>query len=259
MSGPDATLGAELAARPHCAVGLIVTGEGERDFLPNLFTGLMQRAGCSFRVKRRVGQKSPITSEARKLSMVGAGRTIPTADEEQIGLEARRFLRNQPAHFLILIDDVERTRRPVIDRVFRRYRSALDTMLSESERERASVHFFANMLEAYYFAHSQAVNQALMISVLNQDWPYDVESIGHPKAQLKGLFQGFDERAHGALIVPLLDLDHILSNPRTCAFLRSLFGWCVSRLCAHAQCWDPDLRQRYQLQDGLREPLTNGQ
>src|SRR2546428_9048826 len=87
----------------HCVIGLIVTGEGERDFLPDLFRSLMQRAACSFRVLRRIGQRSPITSSVRRLAMVGSGQTIPTNDEQEIGLPARRFLRNKPCHFVILI------------------------------------------------------------------------------------------------------------------------------------------------------------
>ena len=191
--------------------------------------------------------------------MVGSGQTIPDKDEQEIGLPARRFLRGEPAHCVILIDDVEQARRPVIDQIFRRYRTALDIMLTAPERARASVHFFANMLEAYYFAHSAAVNQALGTTVLAQDWAEDVESIGHPKGELKNRVQGFDERAHGALILPLLDLDHVLSNPQTCAFLRSLFGWSVRQLCDCAQVWDAELPQRYQLQNGVREALTNAQ
>lgn len=259
MNGTNVVIETEPPARPHCVVGLLVTGKGERDFIQHLFVSLMKRAGCSFKVVRRIGQRSPITSGARRLAMVGTGKSIPTNDEQEIGLEARRFLRNQPARFLILIDDVEEARRPVIDQVFHRYRIAIDTMLSEEERRRASVHFFANMLEAYYFAHCAAVNKALGATVLAQDWPGDVESIRHPKGKMKHLFAGFDERAHGKNIVPLLDLDHILSNPQTCAFLRSLFGWCVRQLCANAPVWEGELSRCYQLETGAHEALTNNQ
>ncbi len=71
-----------------------------------------------------------------------------------------------------------------------------------------------------------------------------------------GEFQGFDEREHGAKIVPLLNLDHILDRPETCAFLRSLFGWCVGRLTESADLWDNQLTTRYQLETGRQEAAT---
>lgn len=243
----------------HCIFGLIVTGKGEREFLPYLFRSLPLRANCSFRVIARIGQRNPITSEKRQLKMVGCGKTIPDRDQNEIGLPARGFLQNHPNRFLILIDDVEADRRPRIDQVFARYRLALDTMLGDGEKSRVAVHFLANMLEAYYLANSAAVNQALGTTVLDADHAGDVEEIPHPKNQLKGLFHGFDEKDDGAKIVPLLDLDHVLNNPETCAFLRSLFGWCVGRLSESAEQWDPDLSVRYQLEQGIREPLTRDQ
>lgn len=244
---------------PHCSFGLIVTGKGERDFLPAFFGQLMQKAGCSFKVIGCVGQRSPIRSPARILTMVGCGKTIPDRDEEEIGLPARRFLRGHTCHFVIMIDDVEESRRPVIAQVFERYRTALDTMLRPAERQRAAVHFFANMLEAYYFGHSAAVNHALETVVVEADFAGDVELIGHPKGELKRLFPGFDERAHGAIIVPLLDLEHIVANPATCAYLRSLLGWCVRQLQRYGQVWDPNLGLCFQLKNGVRERLTDNQ
>ena len=47
--------------------------------------------------------------------------------------------------------------------VFGRYRAALDTVLSEDQARRAAVHFFVNMLEAYYFADTRAVNSMLTV------------------------------------------------------------------------------------------------
>jgi hypothetical protein len=172
----------------HCVFGLIVTGKGERDFLPSLFRHLMGRAGCSFRVIGCLGQRNPITSPAKQLQMVGAGKKIPDKDAEQIGLPARRFLNQSPCHFVVLLDDVELARRPVIARVFQRYRLAFDTILSPATRPKAAVHFFANMLEAYYFADSAAVNQALGTTVLPADHNGDVELIDHPKNKIKHLF-----------------------------------------------------------------------
>jgi hypothetical protein len=132
-------------------------------------------------------------------------------------------------------------------------------MLQPEEQVRASVHFFANMLEAYYFAHSAAVNRALGTTILWADHDGDVEIIGHPKGDLKNLFPGFDEREHGASIVALLNLEHILGNPNTCAYLRSLLDWCVRQLQTNCQIWDSNLGQCFQLQGGNREHLTSNQ
>jgi hypothetical protein len=191
--------------------------------------------------------------------MVGRGQDILPKDEEEIGLEARRFLRQQPCHFVILIDDVEYARRPILTQVFARYRAVLDTMLLPEEKLRGAVHFFANMLEAYYFAHSQAVNDALGTTVLTADATGDVEQIQHPKNDLKRLHPGFDEKSDGANIIAALDLDRILNTPATCAFLRSLFGWCVRQLQSNCPVYDLELHTRYQLQNGSQAQLTRAQ
>ena len=57
--------------------GLIVTGEGEEEFLPKLFRSLEATGRCSFRVIRRIGQRSPIRSPRRQLRMIGSGKLIP--------------------------------------------------------------------------------------------------------------------------------------------------------------------------------------
>ena len=243
----------------HCTFGLIVTGEGEREFLPSLFRTLMERAGCSFKVVRRIGQRGPVTSPPRILKMVGCGRRIPTRDEDEIGLPARRFLREKPCRFVLLIDDAEASRRPKLAPVFHRYRQALDALLDPAERGRASVHFLANMLEAYYFADSRAVNAALDATVLPADHAGDVEDIGHPKGKLKATYPAFDEKAHGGEIVKRLDLDRVLDGPTTCAFLRAMFAWCVVRLVAHCPVHDPHLQTRYQLPSGVKAELTSNQ
>jgi hypothetical protein len=78
-------------------VGLIVTGEGEEQFLPRFLRALLIDGDCTFEVVRRIGQRSEVRSPARRLRMVGSGKVIPTIDEEQIGLPARRFL-TEPRH-----------------------------------------------------------------------------------------------------------------------------------------------------------------
>ena len=88
---------------------------------------------------------------------------------------------------------------------------------------RAAVHFLVNMLEAYYFADANAVNDVLGTSV--EDFDGDVETIANPKAELKGVFPRFNEKEHGSQIVRQLDVAHVLSRPDACASLRTMFIW----------------------------------
>ncbi len=153
--------------------------------------------------------------------------------------------------FVILVDDLEHDRSPQAAEVFQRYRKAIDTMLtSEEHRARASVHFLVNMLEAYYFAHAEAVNKVLGTNL--SDFDGDVETIRHPKNDLKGLYPKFDEVEHGREIVNHLDLVHVLSNPETCRWLRTLFGWCSRAL-------GREFTDVYQLKEGLYSDITKYQ
>jgi hypothetical protein len=246
----------------HCQFGLIVTGHGEQDFLPGLFSELTSKAGCSFKVLRKVGQRKPI-GERKRQKMVGRGGRSPTKDEEEIGIPVRLFLRGQPCHFVILIDDVESDRRPELDAIWNRYRTALDTLLTPDERSRASVHFLANMLEAYYFADSNAVNTAFTVPLLANDAGGDVEQIRNPKNDLKNLARSagvsFDEVIDGRKIVSKLNVSHILSEPSRCAFLRALFGWCVRKLMENCPVWDESLASDFHLAEGVHAPLTGKQ
>jgi hypothetical protein len=159
--------------------------------------------------------------------MVGAGKTIPDRDVAEIGLPARRFLQ-QSDTFVIVLDDLEKERENIHAAVFDRYRQVLDSILPHELRWRASVHFFVFMLEAYYFADAKAINGVLGTELA--DYQGDVETIEHPKNELKRQSPGFDEITHGAQIVRQLDVRHVLSNPATCASLRSTFKWCASVL-----------------------------
>ena len=205
-------------------VGLIVTGETEERCLADLFRILTSQGTCSFRVIRRVGQRSPITSEKRKLKMVGSGKTIPNRDADQIGMTARQYMTNG-GDYVMLVDDLESERSSQAKAVFDRYRLALDTILPADLVGKAAVHFLVNMLEAYYFADSKALN-----SVLETDWQDfdgDVETIRHPKNELKARHPDFDEKEHGPSIVAALDVMHILARPDACASLRTMFAWAV--------------------------------
>ena len=228
--------------------GLIVTGRGEEAFLPHLFRSLAATGRCSFQVIRRIGQRSAIISEKRILRMVGTGQRIPNKDATDIGLPARRYLAS-PATFVILVDDLEAKRKPHSQAIFQRYRDALDRMLGE-QRHRASVHFLVNMLEAYYFADANAINAVLKTNL--EDFEADVETIPHPKNKLKRHCASFDEIEHGKEIVAKLRVQHVLSRRKTCASLRTLFGWCSNAI-------GQTPTDEYELVRGLYSELTKKQ
>lgn len=230
--------------------GMLVTGKGEEQFLPRLARALTVDGRCSFRVIRRIGQRSPVVSEKRKLRMVGSGMSIPNLDMTEIGLPARNFLSSHASSFVLLVDDLEHDRRSIWPDVFDRYRSALDAALPPSLQKRASVHFLVNMLEAYYFAHSDAVNEALGTHIADHDG--DVEEIRHPKNDLKLQVANFDESQDGAKIVALLDIERVLDNPSTCASLRTMFKWCTLVMGG-------PITDRFQLRTGQCSPVTGGQ
>ena len=226
--------GAEAAEWRHYRFGLIVTGETEEHCLPDLFRVLASQGNCSFTVIRRIGQRSPIKSARRKRKMVGTGKTIPNRDAEQIGFPARRFL-SLAGDFVMLVDDLEASRSEDVKEVFSRYRLALDTILGERMSAQAAVHFLVNMLEAYYFADANAVNQVLNTDL--EDFDGDVETIRHPKNKLKSIFAGFDEKEHGPLIVRSLDVRHVLAHEERCASLRTMFEW--ASVAIHKTSWLP--------------------
>jgi hypothetical protein len=229
--------------------GLIVTGKTEAKHLPRLFDSLTTPGTCYFEVIRKIGQRSPITSNRKKLKMVGTGQKIANKDEADISLPARQYLTQNLNSYVLLIDDLEQDRREEFAEVFNRYRSALDTILLK-QKQRASVHFLVNMLEAYYFADSSAVNSVLGTSL--DDHNDDVEDIPHPKNELKSIYRDFDEIEHGGKILACLNTEKVLSNPDTCASLRTLFTWCW-------QCLQQPQTNLYQYLNGKLNSITQVQ
>ena len=228
--------------------GLIVTGKTEEQCLADLFRCLAATRICSFEVIRRVGQRSP-RSEKRRLQMVGRGKKIPDKDETEIGLPARRYLSSDD-RFLLLIDDLEADRADSIQETFDRYRLALDTILTDSQSRRASVHFLVNMIEAYYFADSKAVNTVLSTTL--DDYKGDVETISNPKSRIKKLCPGFDVVVDGCRIVGSLSVSHVLSREDTCSSLRTIFAW-IYKAIGEPEC---ELRQ---VLAGRYSDVTKGQ
>ena len=181
--------------------------------------------------------------------MIGSGKLIPDRDAEEIGLPSRNFLSSDDRYVLV-IDNLEEGRSTDIQRLFDRYRLALDTMLPEDQTHRASVHFLVNMLEAYYFADAQAVNAVLGIDLV--DCEGDVETIRNPKSRLKSLCPGFNEREHGRQIVERLSVPHVLSRADACCSLRTIFAWIYTAI------EEPDCEIR-PLLDGCHNETTRGQ
>ena len=225
-------------------IGLLVTGRGEAIFAPVLLRAL----GCGFTVIYRFDQLPPIPSRTKLLKMVGTGQLLEDK-EGKIGLMAAAYLRTE-GRFAILIDDLEHDRRPQAETLFARYRTALHSNLGDSWKFRASVHFFVNMIEAYYFADASAINDALGLQL--EDHAGDVEEIRHPKNDLKRLKKDFKEIDDAREIVRRLDLGRVLADPDTCASLRTLAKW-----CCRASGRTPD--GRFQLARGRLNPLTAGQ
>lgn len=228
--------------------GLIVTGKAEERCLPDLFRSMAATGVCSFRVIRRIGQRSP-RSAKRRLQMIGRGKAIPDKDETEIGLPARRYL-SSDSEFVLLVDDLEAGRSDCMQEIFDRYRRALDTILTRSQSRRASVHFLINMLEAYYFADSRAVNLILDTDI--DDYEGDVETLRNPKRRMKDLAPGFDAVEDGCRIIGSLELAHVLSRTDACSSLRTMFAW-IHRAIGEPEC---DLGQ---FLVGRHNDVTKGQ
>lgn len=239
--------------------GLIVTGKGEVGHLPKLFKSLMTTGMCHFEVIQRTGQRSPITSDKKRLKMVGSGKIIPDRDVSEIGLPARRYLSSSSCHFVIIIDDLEHDRRDKAVQVYERYRAILENVLTPEQKRCASVYFLVNMLEAYYFADAQAVNTVLKLDPPLEDFAEDVETIPHPKGELKRLHNGFREIDDGGKILEIIDIEKVLSRPETCAHLRTLFAWCVKVLEPHPYFNDFALHNKYCLNEGIMSEITRVQ
>lgn len=201
--------------------GLIVTGHTEERCLLDLFRIMQATGACTFRVIRRIKQRSP-RSKQNQLRMVGSGKQIPDRDATDIGLPARRFLTSDDM-FVLLVDDLEANRSDRIREIFDRYRSALDTMLLPGQAGRASVHFLVNMLESYFFANSDAVNSVLGTEL--EDYDGDVETMRNPKARMKSIQPGYKVIDDGCAIVRCLDVAHVLSRRDACSSLRTMFAW----------------------------------
>lgn len=230
---------------------LVVTGIGEEDFLPALFRSLASSRLCRFEVIRRIDQLTPSKT---RLRTVGSSARISAKDED-LALWIRGYLSRASDVFILIVDDLEYDRRTQCEAVYDRYRDILNRHLLESDRRRASVHFLVNMLEAYYFAHPEAVTEALGLTSPFPHRSGDVEEIRNPKSEIRQLLSSeygldFDEIRDGERIVRKLELDIILSDPETCASLRTLVSWCHEKMEDHPLYVTLDWKERFHLEFG---------
>jgi len=231
--------------------GLIVTGEGERQFIARLFRSLQSEYPCDFEVFRRIGQRSPRSQPPASLTVTGTGKRVPTKDETEIGSAALAYMQQHREAFVIVLDDLEWDRRNDAERVFGRYREALDAVLGTCGLSHAaSVHFFVMMLEAYYLACPDVLEITLGVGFPQPNG--DVEAVRSPVGTIKDRCPGFDKIKDGSRIVPQLDVPAILRDPNTCASLRTLFAWCVRAMGG-------EFEHRYRLADGKLYHATKDQ
>lgn len=92
-----------------------------------------------------------------------------------------------------------------------------------------------------------------------EDFEGDVETIRHPKGDLKKLVEGFREVQDGGKIIDQLDVEHVLSNPKTCKSLRTIFAWCAKALENHSLSGEFSLQEKFHLNDGELSDVTKGQ
>ena len=246
-----------------CHFGLLVTGRGEAEFLPNFLRALTQTGHCTFEVIRKFEQRAPKSSK-KALRANGSQKNLPDRDTRDFGFPAREYVHRSENHFVLLVDDLEHAtvRQDKEGAKFLRYREALDTILGK-DAHRASVHFLQFMVEAYYFGDPDSVKQVTGVSptlegvkfaeeVKNAPEHGNIEGIRHPKSELKKQIKGFKGTTHGHEICNQIDMDHVLHDPRTCASLRTLFVWCTSVM-------REPLTERFCLTTGVQSVLTGKQ
>jgi hypothetical protein len=231
--------------------GLLVTGRTEEKHLSKLFSHLQNQhevqGHCHFEVIRFVNQLRP-KKKKQPINIIGKNKAIPDK-ATHIGFAARKYINKSEHHHVLLIDDLEYEWKEQAFDVFQVYREIFDVIL-KAKKNRAAVHFLVYMLEAYYFADANAINSVLSTDL--KDYEADVETIRHPKGQLKRLFKGFDEIQHGGQILSLLDVEHVLSNKENCASLRTLYQWCWEKMGQVAT-------KKYQLLNGKLSEVTRSQ
>ncbi|MBA4030118.1 MAG: hypothetical protein C0478_04380 [Planctomyces sp.] len=244
---------------------LFVTGQGEETFLASFFRQLRHfESGEVIITAEYAFPQITVPTNAKKLAK--NGREVLEKIDKATIKKIRPWLLISTQHYAVLVDDLETGRRTVAETQFNFYREQIHRILDTKPeiKNRFSVHFFVNMVEAYYFNHPEVVNDVCGTSLTAQ--PGDVENIRHPKGRLKELVsqlergRKFDEMVDGTAIAKKLDLQKVLDNSEHCRALRTLVAW----------IWEAMGRKRgeeYQLQKGhywevtasqLKEPPLEG-
>lgn len=233
---------------------LFVTGEGEEAFLATFFRQLRHfESGDVIITADYAFPQITVATSAKKLAKHGK-EVLEKIDKAAVK-KIRPLLLTSTEHYAVLVDDLETERRFLAESQFNFYQEQIHRILDARPeiKNRFSVHFFVNMIEAYYFKHPEVANE--VCGTLLDEHPGDVENIRHPKNRLKDLVskldrgQKFDEVVHGAAIAKKLDLPKVLEHPQHCRALRTLVAW----------IWEAIGRERgkeYQLQHGLYWDVT---
>ena len=172
---------------PFFHFGLLVTGRTEEKHIPKLFSSLQTQpevqGRCHFEVIRFINQRRP--KKKTPINMIGQDDKVIPDKAIHIGFATRKYINKSEYHYVLLIDDLEYEWKELIQDVFQLYRDIFDVILKK-KKHRVAIHFFVYMLEAYYFADANAIN--LVLSTDLKDYESDVETIRHPKDELKTLF-----------------------------------------------------------------------
>ena len=235
-------------------IGFLVTGKSELG-VDKFFRQLATTGGCHFPAHRWIKQyrlkKEAPTKPIKPLTPIDSKKKVPDKYFSDIGVPARQL----NCDFVVLIDDLEHDWRDRQSDVYGLYRDALNSAFPKSP-SKASVHFFVNMLESYYFADHETTNAVLGTAL--SEHPDDVEDIRHPKNLLKGLVpqhnsgRTFDEVQDGQAIMANIRLETVLQKPQHCRSLRTLVKWLVTA----AQTTPPELESPL---NGELHPVTKDQ
>lgn len=242
---------------------LFVTGKGEEKHLHKLFSALSEIAPSAFIVAARVDQLGAIKSSKRlrRETVVGTNKSIPDRLFNKVVAPIRRYVTEDPCNFVILMDDLEYERIKDGEKIFERYRELLDKGLG-SETSRGSVHFLANMVEAYFFADFQATNTALALASPLSEHVGDVERIRNPKHEIRKRLPTYNEIEDAGKVLNRIDLRRVLAEKDSCAWLRSCVKWTVEVLeqYTHSGVIDSTgIRLTCHLDDGKVSGLTAAQ
>ena len=220
----------------HAPVALIfaVTGHAEVECVPAIIRKCMRLSSAVV----KIGTVSRVRQRPRlRIRAKGSQKCQVLPEHEKLAREIPKLVRDERSYFL-WIDDLENEEdRKQPQPHFDYYARLLDDAVHAPMRERCSIHFLVNMLEAYFLADTSAVNTVLQPFLERPDTSLkrhqgDCENIKNPKGTLVSHVKHcnptkrYIETTHGPGIARQLDIEQILSNPNHCRALRTLVAWC---------------------------------